>query len=114
MCFKGGMKIRMCLCFFVFFRILELFIYVFNFLRILELFLPLFLHVYSYFYKALIPQKCKGSMHLVLATHSAVLGQFFSKLDRCFLGCRYACAYFRILKFFLLLFYIFNLDYFES
>ena len=37
-------------------------------------------------FRALIPQKCKGSMHLVIATSPTVLGRSFNmKIRKCFL-----------------------------
>ena len=68
------------------------------------------------FFRALILQKCIGSMYLLPATPPAVLGQSFSNFTGTFrMVWRYAYCFFRILKlFFYYIFCIFNLDFFRA
>ena len=68
------------------------------------------------FFRALILQKCIGSMYLLPATPPTVLGQSFSNFTGAFrMVWRYAYCFFRILKlFFITFFCIFNLDFFRG
>ena len=65
------------------------------------------------FFRAVILQKCIGSMYLLPATPPTVLGHFFSIFTGAFrMFWRYAYCFFRILKLFFITFYcIFNLDF---
>ena len=67
-----------------------------------------------YFFRALILQKCIGSMYLLPATPPTVFGQSFSNFTGAFrMVWRYAYYFFRILKlFFITFFFIFNLEFF--
>ena len=66
------------------------------------------------FFRALILQKCIGSMYLVCTTPPKVSGQSFWNFTHAFrMVWRYAYCFFRILKLFFITFYcIFNLDFF--
>ena len=68
------------------------------------------------FFRALILQKCIGSMYLLPATPPTVLGQSFSNFTDAFkMVWRYAYCFLRILKlFFITFFCIFNLDFFQA
>ena len=67
------------------------------------------------FFRAVIQQKCIGSMYLLPATPPTVLGQSFSNFTGAFrMVWRYAYCFFRILKLFLSHFFIFNLDFFRA
>ena len=68
------------------------------------------------FFRALIQQKCIGSMYLLPATPPTVLGQSFSNFTGAFrMVWRYAYCFFRILNlFFITFFCIFNLDFFPA
>ena len=69
------------------------------------------------FFRALILQKCIGSMYLLPATPPTVLGQSFSNFTGTFrMVWKYAYFFFfRILKlFFITFFCIFNLDFFRA
>ena len=91
--------------------------YAYCFFRILKLF---FYHIFCIFnldfFRALILQKCIGSMYLLPATPPTVLGQSFSNFTGAFrMVWRYAYCFFRILKlFFYHIFCIFNLDFFRA
>ena len=87
------------------------------FFRILKLFFITFFFIFNLdFFRSLILQKCIGSMYLLPATPSTVLGQSFSNFTGAFrMVWRYAYCFFRILKlFFITFFFIFNLDFFRA
>ena len=61
------------------------------------------------FFQGLIPQKCVGSMHVVLVTHLTVLCRSFRNFTGALTMVRgYACGIFRILKLFFCYFSHFN------
>ena len=76
--------------------------YAYCFFRILKLFFITFFFIFNLdFFRALILQKCIGSMHLLPATPPTVLGQSFSNFTGTFrMVWRYAYCFFRILKLF--------------
>ena len=78
--------------------------YAYYFFRIPKLFFITFLSFLNLdFFRALILQKCIGSMYLLPATPPTVLGQSFSNFTGAFrMVWRYAYYFFRILKLFLL------------
>ena len=91
--------------------------YAYCFFRILKLFFITFFFIFNLdFFRALILQKCRGSMYLLPATPPTVLGQSFSNFTGAFrMVWRYAYCFFRILKlFFITFFCIFNLDFFRA
>ena len=90
--------------------------YAYCFFRILELFfITLFFIFYLDFVRALILQKCIGSMYLLPATPPTVLGQSFWNFTGAFrIVWKYAYCFCRILKlFFVTFFFIFNRLFFE-
>ena len=83
--------------------------YAYCFFRILTLF---FYHIFCIFnldfFWALILQKCIGSMYLLPATPSTILGQSFSNFTGTFrMVWRFAYCFFRILKLFFITFFAF-------
>ena len=80
----------------------------------------IFFHIFFIFnldfFRALILQKCIGSMYLLPATPPTVLGQSFSNFTGAFrMVWRYVYCFFRIQKlFFFHIFFIFNLDFFRA
>ena len=88
------------------------------FFRILKLFFITFFFIFNLdFFRALMLQKCIGSMYILPATPPTVLGQSFSNFTGVFrMVWRYAyCFFFRILKlFFIIFFAFFNLDFFRA
>ena len=72
----------------------------------------IFYHIFCIFnldfFRALILQKCIGSLYLLPATPPTVLGQSFSNFTGAFrMVWRYAYCFFRILKLFLITFFAF-------
>ena len=92
--------------------------YAYWFSRILKnFFINIFFCIFNLdFFRALILQKCIGSMYLLPATPPTVLGQSFSNFTGAYrMVWRYAYCFFRILKlFFITFFCIFNLDFFRA
>ena len=82
--------------------------YVYCFFRILKLFYYIFCIFNLDFFRALILQKCIGSMYLLPATPPTVLGQSFSNFTGTFrMVWKYAYCFFRILKLFFITFFAF-------
>ena len=83
--------------------------YAYCFFRILKLFFITFFFIFNLdFFRALILQKCIGSMYLLPATSPTVLGKSFSNLTGAFrMVWRYAYCFFRILKLFFITFFSF-------
>ena len=82
--------------------------YAYCFLRILKLFFITFFAFLTDFFRALILQKCIGSMYLLPATPPTVFGQSFSNFTGAFkMVWRYAYYFFRILNYFLSHFFAF-------
>ena len=84
--------------------------YAYCFFRILKLFfITFFFCIFNLdFFRALILQKCIGSMYLLPATPPTVLGQSFSNFTGAFrMVWRYAYCFFRILKLFFIAFFAF-------
>ena len=86
------------------------------FFRILKLFFITFFAFLTDFFRALILQKCIGSMYLLPATPPTVLGQFFSNFTGAFrMVWRYAYCFFQNPEIiFDYIFCIFNLDFFRA
>ena len=88
--------------------------YAYCFFRILKLFFITFFAFLTYFFRALILQKCIGSMYLLPATPPTVLDQSFSNFTGAFrMVWRYAYCFFTILKLFFITFFAF-LTFFSS
>ena len=67
------------------------------------------------FFRALILQKCIGSMYLLPATSPTVFGQYFSNFTGAFrMVWRYAYCFFRILKLFFITFFAFLTHFFRA
>ena len=82
--------------------------YAYCFFRILKLFFITFFAFLTDFFRALILQKCIGSMYLLPATPPTILGQSFSNFTVPFkMVWRYAYCFFRILKLFFITFFAF-------
>ena len=91
--------------------------YAYCFFRILKLFFITLFCIFNLdFFRALILQKCKGSMYLLPPTPPTVLGQSFSNLTGAFrMVWRYAYCFFQNPEIiFYHIFCIFNLDFFRA
>ena len=91
--------------------------YAYCFFRILKLSFITFFFIFNLdFFRALILQKCIGSMCFLPATPPTGLGQSFSNFTSAFrIVWRYVYCFFRILElFFITFFFIFNLDFFRA
>ena len=91
--------------------------YAYCFFRILKLFFIKFFFIFNLeFFRALILQKCIGSMYLLPATPPTVLGHSFSNFTGAFrIVWRYAYCFFQNPEIiFYCIFCIFNLDFFRA